>query len=153
MLSALVFCNHFTKHILAYVTPNQTAKPVAKFLWQGYILILEHWPSSWVIDAPISKVTLSKSCVCSWAYGWLELHKWMDRLRELTKCLCTWEENWVETRRQIGPSIYQSWYMLSTQWDWSSPDTFCTTLCSGANHDYHLTFTSLQWGAWRNIGM
>ena len=27
------------KHIMAYVTPNQTAKTVAKFLWQGYILI------------------------------------------------------------------------------------------------------------------
>ena len=28
------------KHIMAYVTPNQTAKTVAKFLYQGYILIL-----------------------------------------------------------------------------------------------------------------
>ena len=27
------------KHVLAYVTPNQTAKPVAKFLYQGYISI------------------------------------------------------------------------------------------------------------------
>ena len=37
MVTILVFCGHFTKHIMAYVTPNQTAKPVAKFLWQGYI--------------------------------------------------------------------------------------------------------------------
>ena len=35
----LVFQDHFTKHILAYVTPNQTAKTVAKFLYQGYISI------------------------------------------------------------------------------------------------------------------
>ena len=28
------------KHVLAYVTPNQTPKTVAKFLHQGYILIL-----------------------------------------------------------------------------------------------------------------
>ena len=35
----LVFQDHFTKHILAYVTPNQTAKTVAKFLYRGYILI------------------------------------------------------------------------------------------------------------------
>ena len=33
VVSVLVFCNHFTKHIMAYMTPNQTAKTVAKFLW------------------------------------------------------------------------------------------------------------------------
>ena len=32
----LVFQDHFTKHMLAYVTPNQTAKTIAKFLYQGY---------------------------------------------------------------------------------------------------------------------
>ena len=36
--SVLVFQDHFTKHIMAYVTPNQTAKTVTKFLYQGYIL-------------------------------------------------------------------------------------------------------------------
>ena len=35
----LVFQDHFTKHVLAHVTPNQTAKTIAKFLYQGYILI------------------------------------------------------------------------------------------------------------------
>ena len=35
----LVFQGLFMKHIMAYVTPNQTAKTVAKFLYQGYILI------------------------------------------------------------------------------------------------------------------
>ena len=35
----LVFQDHFMKHVLAYVTPNQTAKTIAKFLYQGYILI------------------------------------------------------------------------------------------------------------------
>ena len=37
--NVLVFQDHFTKHMLAYVTPNQTAKTVAKFLYQGYISI------------------------------------------------------------------------------------------------------------------
>ena len=37
--NVLVFQNHFTKHVLAYVTPNQTAKTVAKFLYGGYISI------------------------------------------------------------------------------------------------------------------
>ena len=37
--NVLVFQGHFTKHVLAYVTPNQTAKTVAKFLYGGYISI------------------------------------------------------------------------------------------------------------------
>ena len=32
MVNVLVFCDHFTKHIMAYMTPDQTAKTVAKFL-------------------------------------------------------------------------------------------------------------------------
>ena len=35
----LVFQDYFMKHVLAYVTPNQTAKTIAKFLYQGYISI------------------------------------------------------------------------------------------------------------------
>ena len=37
--NALVFQDHFTKYMLAYVTPDQTAKTVAKFLYGGYISI------------------------------------------------------------------------------------------------------------------
>ena len=33
--NVLVFKEHFTKHVMAYVTPNQTAETVAKFLYQG----------------------------------------------------------------------------------------------------------------------
>ena len=39
IVNVLVFCDHFTRHVMAYATPDQTAKTVAKFLWQGYILI------------------------------------------------------------------------------------------------------------------
>ena len=35
----LVFQDHFTKHVLAYVTPDQTAKTATKFLYGGYISI------------------------------------------------------------------------------------------------------------------
>ena len=35
----LIFHDHFTKHVLAYVTPNQTMKTLAKFLYGGYISI------------------------------------------------------------------------------------------------------------------
>ena len=37
--NVLVFHDHFTKHILTYVTPDQTAKNIAKFLYGGYISI------------------------------------------------------------------------------------------------------------------
>ena len=37
--NVLVFQDHFTKHVLAYVTPNQTAKTIAKILYRGYISI------------------------------------------------------------------------------------------------------------------
>ena len=37
--NVLVFQDHFTKHVLAYVTPDQTAKTIAKFLYGGYISI------------------------------------------------------------------------------------------------------------------
>ena len=39
VVNVLVFQDHFMKHIMAYVTPDQTAKTVAKFLYQGYISI------------------------------------------------------------------------------------------------------------------
>ena len=37
--NVLVFKDHFTKYILAYVTPNQTANTITKFLYGGYISI------------------------------------------------------------------------------------------------------------------
>ena len=35
----LVFQDHFTKHVLVYVTPDQTVKTFTKFLYGGYISI------------------------------------------------------------------------------------------------------------------
>ena len=37
--NVLVFQDQFMKHVLAYVTPDQTAKTIAKFLYWGYISI------------------------------------------------------------------------------------------------------------------
>ena len=37
--NVLVFQEHFTKHVLAYVPPDQTVKTFAKFLYRGYISI------------------------------------------------------------------------------------------------------------------
>ena len=35
----LVFQDHFTEHVLAYVTPDQTVKTITNFLYGGYISI------------------------------------------------------------------------------------------------------------------
>ena len=37
--NVLVFQDHFTKYVLVYVTPDQTAKAIAKFLYGGFISI------------------------------------------------------------------------------------------------------------------
>ena len=37
--NVLIFPDHFTKHVLAYVTPDQTVKTITKFLYGGYISI------------------------------------------------------------------------------------------------------------------
>ena len=39
VVNLLVFCDHLTKHVMVYVTPDQPAKAVARFLWQGHISI------------------------------------------------------------------------------------------------------------------
>ena len=39
VVNVLVLYNHFMKHVMAYMTSDQTVKTVAKFLWQGYISI------------------------------------------------------------------------------------------------------------------
>ena len=39
VVNMLIFQDHFIKNIMAYVTPIWTAKIVAKYLHQGYILV------------------------------------------------------------------------------------------------------------------
>ena len=39
LTNVLVFQDHFTKHVLAYVIPDQTVKTIAKFLYGSYISI------------------------------------------------------------------------------------------------------------------
>ena len=37
--NVLVFQDHFTKHVLVYLTPDKTVKTIAKFLYGGFISI------------------------------------------------------------------------------------------------------------------
>ena len=39
VINILVFQDHYTKNVMAYATPNQTAKTVTKLLCQGSILV------------------------------------------------------------------------------------------------------------------
>ena len=41
VVNLLVFCDNFTKHTMVYISPHQTAKTLAKFLWQGLHLNLQ----------------------------------------------------------------------------------------------------------------
>ena len=94
MVNVLVFWDHFMKHIMTYITPNQTVKTVARFCDEVASWSSECQPSSWVTKEPTLKAMLSESFVSVWACRRLGLHltmlKTMDRWNELTKHWCTW---------------------------------------------------------------
>ena len=63
IVNVLVFCDHFAKHIMMYMTPDQTANTVTEFLWQGHILIfgapaklLNNWGTTFESNIIISKL-------------------------------------------------------------------------------------------------
>ena len=94
MVSVLVFCDHFMKHVMAYVAPDQTAKTVAKFLWQGYILIfgaLAKLLSDWGANFESNVIKDLCKLMGIWKVRTSPYHVQTSRqLSELTKCLCTW---------------------------------------------------------------
>ena len=69
IVKVLVFCDHFKRHFMAYVTPHQMAKSIAKFLWQGYISILRALAKLLSDGGAPLRATSSVSCVSSWAFG------------------------------------------------------------------------------------
>ena len=54
--------------------PWSNCKDLLHFCGRDISQSSECWPSSWVTEVPMLRVTLSKSCVSSWAYGRLGLH-------------------------------------------------------------------------------
>ena len=61
--NVLVLKDHFMKHIMVYVNPDQTARTVAKFLYQGYISIfgaLASLLSNW--DANFMSSIIDEMC-------------------------------------------------------------------------------------------
>ena len=63
--NVLVFQDHFIKHVLAHVTPDQTVKTIAKFLYGGYISIFGALARPWVTEVPALPVALLRNCARS----------------------------------------------------------------------------------------
>ena len=63
--NVLVFQDHFMKHMLAYVTPVQTAKTITKFYIRVTSLTLGPWPGSWVTEVLTSWVVWLRKCAWS----------------------------------------------------------------------------------------
>ena len=64
----LVFQDHFTKHVLAYVTPNQTAKTIVSSCIRVTSWSLGPWPGSWVTGVLTLWAVSSIKCARSLAW-------------------------------------------------------------------------------------
>ena len=83
VMNLLVFCNHFMKHVMAGVIPDQTAKTVAKLLWQGYISIFGALAKLLSDQGANFESNIIRELMSLWASRRLRLHltmlKSMDR--------------------------------------------------------------------------
>ena len=107
--NVLVFQNHFTKHVMAYVSPNQATKTVAKFLYEGYILILGVL-ARLLIGVLTSCTTSLMRCVNTSVWGNYGPHhtipRWMGWWRDHIKPPCKWSGSWGKTKRLTGQDIW-----------------------------------------------
>ena len=65
--NVLVFQDNFMKHVLAYVTPDQTAKTSLNFYMEAIFLSLGPQPSSSVTEVLVLPVALLRNCARSLA--------------------------------------------------------------------------------------
>ena len=75
IVNVLVFCDQFMRHMSWHMRLLfRWQKAIAKFLWQGYILIFRALAKApeWLRSPPL-RATSSASCVNSWAFGRQEL--------------------------------------------------------------------------------
>ena len=63
--NVLVFQDHFTKHVLVYVTLIKLWKPWLNFYMEAISLSLEPWPGSWVTEVLALPVAFLRNCVTS----------------------------------------------------------------------------------------
>ena len=109
VVNILVFQDHFTKHVMAYVTPNQKAKTVVKFLYQGYILIsgaLARLLNNWGVNFMSSIIDEMCKLLSMKKLPHLTTQRWMGWWRGLIKPLCGWLGSWEKTKRPTGQDIW-----------------------------------------------
>ena len=104
--NVLVFQDHFMKHIMAYVTPNQAAKTVARFLYQGYISIfgalarlLSNWGANFM-SSIIDKMCMLLSIKKLWT---MPYHTQTNGLVERSHQTIMW------MIRKLGEDIKAKW--------------------------------------------
>ena len=150
IVNILVFCDHFIKHVMVCVTPNQRAKTVAKFLWQSYILIFraqakllrdqEATFESNIISKLCEVIGIQKTGTSPYNPQTNSQVKWDHQM------LIHMIGKLVKIGKQTGLTINQNWCMLTTSWDQPSLGTTHHTWCLAIDHSFPLTFTfQLLW--------
>ena len=121
----VIWCSktNFMKHVLAYVTTNQTAKTIAKFLYQGYIAIF---------GAP-ARLLSDKGARFTWVV-WLRKLCKIFGIKQLSDHALPPPNLWVS--REIAPDDYahnweagrrqKSW--LPIPFGWNSAHAYNATL-------------------------
>ena len=101
--NVLVFQDHFTKHVMAYVSPNQATKRVTTFLYQGYILIFGPQTGSCASRVQTSWTALFMRCVNSSTWRNYEpcliIPRQMGWWKGLIKPLCRWLGSWEKIKK------------------------------------------------------
>ena len=113
----LTFHDHFTIHVMAYMTPNKTTGIVTKFLYQGYILIcgaLARLLSNHGMNFMSS--IFGEMCKCLGVKKLQmtpyhpQVNGLLDRLVEgLIKLSCGWLGSWEKMKRLTGQAIWQKY--------------------------------------------
>ena len=145
-VNVLVFQDHFTKHIMAYMTTDHTANTITKFLYQGYIsifgalvrLLSDHGVNfmSSIIGKMCKLLNMKKLQTTPY-------HPQMNGLVERSHQTIMWmigklgedeKANWLNHLAEIVHPIMPP----SLQW-WHIAHTIS---CLGACHGFQLTFIS-----------
>ena len=146
VVNLLVFCNHFMKHVIAYITPHQTAKSFAKFLCQGYIPIFgapAKLLSDWGANFESNIIRGLCELMGIWKVRTSPYHAHTNGQVEWThQMLLCMIGKLSKDQKADWPKHLLSLCMLTTLWDWWSPDTGHIIWCLSADHAYPLTSIS-----------
>ena len=123
-------------------------RPLLNFCGRDTSWSLELWPSSWANWGTNFKSNIIKE-LCEligiWKISTSPYHAQINgQVEQADEMLIHMIGKLNKDQRWIGPSIYQSWYILTILQDWPLLGTAHITWCSGTDHAYPSTSTSLQ---------